>query len=105
MLNWGPFDQKNVSEKNSHNAEKTERGTLSDFLTSIVAKHLNIEKGPLENVLEKKVSQCQKSQSGDLLVSQGIACYARKKGKTFLVQFPGSTGIIQEKRRLKIGVT
>ena len=58
-------------------------GTLTDFLTSIVAKHQKIERGPFEETNSKKVSQCQKTARGDSLVSSGILCYAEKQEKRF----------------------
>ena len=62
-------------------------GTLSNFLTSIVAKHRKIEGGPFgENLFSRKKSQCQKNESRDPLDSPGIVCYAEKKEKLFLVQ-------------------
>ena len=42
------------------------RGILLHFLTSIVAKHQKIERGPLgEKLFSKKVSQCRKNWKRD----------------------------------------
>ena len=47
----------------------------------------------------RKKSHNAKKTNGDPLVSPGFVCYAEKKEKAFLVQFPGPTGTIW--RRLK----
>ena len=56
---------KKIFEKKSHNAEKTERGTLWDFSTSVLSEK-KIEGGPFgENFFfEKKVSQSRKYSKG-----------------------------------------
>ena len=53
------------------------KGTLSHFLTSIVAKHQKIEEGTL---WWKKSNNTEKSET-DPLVSTGIVCYAEKEEK------------------------
>ena len=54
-------------------------GTLSDFLTSIVAKHQKIEGDPLGKFSSKKVSQCRKKLKGDPLVSPGTVTRKNRK--------------------------
>ena len=62
-------------------------GTLSRFLTSIVAEHQKIGGGTLwEIFFEKKSHNAEKTERGDPLVSPGIVCYTEKK-ENFLVQF------------------
>ena len=63
-------------------------GTLSHFLTFIVAKLQKTEGGPFgKQFFFEKKSHCRKKTNGGPLVSPGIVCYAEKKRKTFLVQF------------------
>ena len=60
LVNWGPFYEKN--EKKSHNAEKTERGTLWDFSTSILLKKLQkIEGGHFGDFFSKK--KCHRAEN------------------------------------------
>ena len=63
-------------------------GTLSDFLTSIVAKHQKkIEREPLEEKFRKKVSQCRKKLKGGPFNLARYCMLRAKTGKTFFVQF------------------
>ena len=56
------------SKKKSHNADQTERGTLSYFLTSIVAKHHKFEGGHFGEVFFQKTSHnSDKTKRGTLL--------------------------------------
>ena len=68
---------------------RAKRGTISDFLTSIVAKHQKIEGGPFgeKSFPKKSLAVPKKTERGDPLVSPGMVCYAEKQEKTFLVQF------------------
>ena len=63
-------------------------GTLLVFLTSIVAKHRKIERGPFGEFFPKKsLTMLKKIGRGDPLVSPNTVRYAEKLGKSFLVQF------------------
>ena len=59
--------------------------TLSDFLTSFVAKHQKIEEGTVWGIFSRKKSHnAKKTENGDPLISPGIVCYSKKKeGKPF----------------------
>ena len=82
LVNWGPFYEK--SRKKSHNAEKTERGTLWDFSTSILSQKIRkIESGTLLGIFFRKSHNVEKTMKGDLFVSDGIVNYARNKEKLF----------------------
>ena len=49
-----------------------------------VAKHQKNTGGPFGEIFfSKKVSQCQKNERGDPLVSPGMVCYAEKQEKPF----------------------
>ena len=51
----------------SHNAEKTERGTLGDFSTSILSQNTKkLKDEPLVKKNRKKIPQCQKTGRGTL---------------------------------------
>ena len=84
--------------KKSHNAKKTERGTLFwDFSTSILSQNSNkMEGGTLWGKnFRRKVSQCRKKMKGGGLF--GLAPYGMLRGttgKTFLVQFARPNGAI-----------
>ena len=59
-------------------------GSLSDFSTSIVAKHQKIEVGPFEEMFFfKKSHNAEKTERGDALVSPGNVCYAEKRKNLF----------------------
>ena len=77
--------KKHIFRKKSNNAEKTKRGTLWDFSTSIVSQNIKkLKEGPLgKTFFSKKVSQCRKKLKGGPLVSPGIVCYAEKEEKPF----------------------
>ena len=64
--------------------KKLKGGPLGFFNINSVAKHQKIEAGTLwGKFFSKKISQCRKkTETGDHLVSPGIACYA-KNGKFF----------------------
>ena len=66
----------------SHNGEKKLKGgTLSHFLTSIVAKHQKIEGGPFgEKKFRKSLTMPKKTERGDPLVSR-YCMLTRKKRK------------------------
>ena len=69
--------------------EKTERGTLWYFSTSIQSQNFKeIEGGTLWGFVFDKKSQCRKklNSKGDI-----NSMLRGKKGKTFLVQFLGPT--------------
>ena len=68
---------------------------LWDFSTPILLQNSKkIEGGRFGAFFSKKVPQCQKTQRGPISLAQ--YCMLRgKKGKTFLVQFPGKTGTIK----------
>ena len=70
-------------KKVSQCRKKTERGTLSDFSTSILSQNIKKLKGrPFgEPFFIEKVSLCLKggkTERGDSLVSPGMVCYAEK---------------------------
>ena len=69
-------------------------GTLSDFLTSIVAKHQNIEGGTLWRIFSKKsLTMPKKTERGPFSLTR--YCMLRgKTGKSFLVQFAWRNGSI-----------
>ena len=73
--------------KKSHSAQKTERGTLWDFPTSILTQNSKkIEGGdPLGKKFSEKKSRSaeKKIEKGDPSVSPGMVCYAEKQEKTF----------------------
>ena len=72
--------------KKSHSAEKTERGSLWDFPTSIRSQNSKkIEGGILweKNFRAKKSRSAEKIGRGDPLVSPGMVCYAGKQEKAF----------------------
>ena len=60
----------------------------------LVVKCQKIEGGPFGDIkhFPKKVLQCRKKLEGYTFVSTGFVCYAEKKGKTVIVQFPGPNG-------------
>ena len=67
--------------KKSHNAEKTERGTLWDFSTYILWQNIKKLKGDSfgENFIFEKNSQCRKKLKG------GMVCCAEKEEKQFWI--------------------
>ena len=68
---------------------RAKRGTLSDFLTSIVAKHHEIE-GDLLGIFLQKKSQCRKKMKGDLLGFfniQAVAKHQKFQGVPFEENF------------------
>ena len=69
----------------SHNAGKTERGTLWDFSTSILSQNiLKIEGGLLGEKKLKKVSQCRRTiEKVEPVVSPGIVCCGEKGNNPF----------------------
>ena len=77
---------KKIPEKESPTMPKrTERrDPLGFFNIHSVAKHRKIEGGSLcGNFFPKKVSQCQKTERGEALVSTGTVCYAEKEENPF----------------------
>ena len=73
---------KKNSEKKSHNAKKTETGTLWGFSTSILSQNIKKLKGG--NFFSKKKSRsAEKNERGDPLVSPGMVSYVEKRGKPF----------------------
>ena len=75
--NWrrGTFGEKKIFEKKSHNAEKTGRGTLWDFSTSVLSGNSKKLKGdPLGKTFfsQKKVSQSRKVFKGSTLRYRGV---------------------------------
>ena len=74
--------------KKSHNAEKTERGGLWDFSTSILSIHSKHQKkcrGTLweKNFSKKSLAVPKTNERGEPLVSPGMVCYAEKQEKPF----------------------
>ena len=86
-MSWGPFYEKFLLEKKSHNAEKKLKGwTLWGFSTSILSQNLKKLKGdPMGKKFfpEKKSHNAEKTERGDPLVSPGMVCYARQQEKSF----------------------
>ena len=102
---WGPFRifyhplfqniknlkvtlwRKKVSKNCLTTPKKTERGTLLEFFniqsvaTSILSS--KIEGEPFRDFFQKKVSQCQKTETFDPLVPPSIVCNAEKEEKPF----------------------
>ena len=73
-------------EKKSHNAEKTERGTLWDFPTSILSQNSKKNEGGHWGKIffrKKSLTMPKKTERGDPVVSPGIVCYAGKQEKPF----------------------
>ena len=93
LVNWGPFDDFFLGKK-FHNAEKLKGGPFEIFQHPFCRKSPKKLKGdPLRIFFFKEnAPQCRKnSKVGDLSLAR--YCMLRgKKGKTFLVQFPGPTG-------------
>ena len=81
----GPIGEK-ITQKSLTMPEKLKGGTLCDFSTYILSQNIKkLKGGPFgESLFRKKVSQCQKTERGDSLVSPGIVCYAEKEEKLFL---------------------
>ena len=75
------------SREKSHNAEKTEGGTLWDFPTSILSQNIKkMQGGPLGiKISQKKIisRSAEKIERGDSLVSPGMVCYVEKQIKPF----------------------
>ena len=89
-------------ETKSHNAKKTERGTLWDLSTSILSQSSKkIEGGTLcgkfQSFSPKKSHSVEKKLKGGTVWSRPVLYVTRE---TFLVQFLGPTGTIW--RLLKI---
>ena len=78
----------------SHNAKKSERGTIWDFSTSILSQNSEkFEGGPfMDNFLGKMSHNAEKTQRWDLLDSPGIV--RAKKRKPFLILFARPNGSI-----------
>ena len=73
---------------------KKVKGNPLGFSTFILSQNSKKIKGdPLVGKISKKVAQCRKKLKRDLK-SRPVLYETRKKGKTFLVQFPGPTGTI-----------
>ena len=71
-------------EKISKCRKKLKGGTLWDFSTSILSQNIKKMQGLFGEIfLRKKVSQCQKNERGDPLVSPGMVCYAEEQEKPF----------------------
>ena len=64
-MKGGPFGEKKILEKMSHNAEKLKGGPLRFFNIHCVAKHQKIEGGKIFS--RKKISQCRKKLKGGTL--------------------------------------
>ena len=73
--------------KKSHNAEKTERGALWDFSTSILSQNIKkMQGGPFGEIFffrKKSLAVPKKNERGEPLVSPGMVCYAEKQEKPF----------------------
>ena len=65
--------------------KKTERGTLWDFLTSILSQNIKECRRTLwgKFFLKKNLAVPKKKMKG----GPGMVCYTEKQEKTFLVQF------------------
>ena len=66
--------------------KKTERGTLWDFLTSILSQNIKKNaRGTFGEKLfsEKKSRSAEKNERGESLVSPGMVCYAEKQENLF----------------------
>ena len=73
----GTLLRKTNFEKKSHNAEKTERGTLWDFSTYILSQNSKKWRGTLGGKLSRKKSLAMpKKIERRPLLSSGIVCYA-----------------------------
>ena len=85
-MKGGPFGEKKILEKKSHNAEKLKGGTLWDFPTSILTQNSKkIEGGPFGEKIfrNKSLAVPKKIESGDPLVSPGMVCYEEKQEEPF----------------------
>ena len=65
--------------------KKLKRGTLWDFLTSILSQNIKkMQGGPFGEIFfEKKSRSVEKNEWGEPLVSPGTVCYAEKQEKPF----------------------
>ena len=91
-IEGGPFGEKIILEKKSHNAEK-----LKGIFQHPDAKQQKIKWGNLrgKNFSEKKSHSAEKKiERGDPLISPSMVCYAEKQEKPFLVQFARPNGAI-----------
>ena len=83
-----PLEKKQIFEKKVSQMPKNWKGgPFGIFKHPICCKiSKKLKGGPFgEKFLEKKVSQCRKTQAerGDPFVSPGMVCYAEKQGKAF----------------------
>ena len=88
-------DRENFSNKVSQ-CQKTEKGTLWDFSTSILSQKIKKLNGGIfgEKFFEEKsLTVPKKTERKDPLLSSGFVCYATK-GTTIIVQFRRPNGTI-----------
>ena len=92
-MNWGK-SFKNFFWKKDHNAEKLKRDPIGFFNIHSVGK-LQKNEGGLWGIFFEKKSRTMPKKLKDPSVCLARYCVLRgKKGKNFLVQFPGPTEII-----------
>ena len=83
--------QKVSKHTKSHNAEKTGRGDPLEFFNiHSVAKHQNIEEGPIAGIFFESRTMPKKTDRGPFSLVQ--YCVTRKKGNTFLILFARPNG-------------
>ena len=86
-MNWGPFYEKQTFKKKSHNAKKTERGTLWDFSKSNLSENiLKIEGGHFDEFFPEKKSHRAENALSEYPLAQltffdGVKILLRKLSK------------------------